>query len=283
MKKLMIMSAMIFALGFTPPVSHAVGKGSQSEYSPMAGKYKSTKSGERSFEYQASSVIGTVVKNKGGDYLGRIKDLMIDPQNGGIAFAILSRGGVFPMRFVAVPFSALTSSNEKDVYLLDMSWEKMAAAPSFDRDRPDVANWGWETDTDRYFGQSPNWGESNKPIAKPMAQNSSNVYDFNKIVGRPVKSRQGEELGEIHDVVIDSRGQVPFAVLSHGGFWGMGEKLVAVPFSSFKFDQMGRDFVLNSTKEKLDSAPAFKVSDISNKNWLEDVYRYFGQRPSWMG
>ena len=280
MKKLIIMSAMIFALGFTPPVSHAVGKGSQSEYSPMAGKYKSTKSGERSFEYQASSVIGTVVKNKGGDYLGRITDLMIDSQNGGIAFAILSRGGVFPMRFVAVPFSALTSNNEKDVYLLDMSWEKMAAAPSFDRHRPDVANRGWETGTYRYYGQSPNWGES---IAKPMAQNSSKAYDFNKIVGTPVKNQQGEELGKIHDMVVDSQGHVPFAVLSHGGFWGIDEKLVAVPFSSFNFDQMGKDFVLNSTKEKLDSAPAFKVSDISNKNWLGDVYRYFGQRPSWMG
>jgi uncharacterized protein YrrD len=278
MKKLMIMSAMIFALGFNPAASHAVGMGNQSEHSSMAGEYRSTKSGEASFEYQASRVIGTVVKNKEGDYLGRITDLMINPQNGGIAFAVLSRGGVLgiPMRFVAVPFSALTSSNEKHVYLLDMSEEKMAAAPSFGRDHwPDVANRGWETDTYKYYGESPNWGESNQPIANPTAQNSSKAYDFNKVVGTPVKNQQGEELGKIHDMVVDSQGHVPFAVLSHGGFWGIDEKLVAVPFSSFNFDQMGKDFVLNSTKEKLDSPPAFKVSDISNKNWFEDVYRYF--------
>lgn len=282
MKKL-IMSAMIFALGFILVVSYAVGMGNQSDHSSMAGEYKFTKSGETSFEYQASRVIGTVVKNKQGDYFGRITDLMIDSQNGGIAFAVVSRGGVLgiPMRFVAVPFSALTSNHEKHVYLLDESKEKMAAAPSFDRNHwPDVPNRGWETDTYRYYGQTPNWGES---IAKPMAQNWSKAYDFNKIVGASVKNQQGEELGTIYDMVVDSQGHVPFAVLSHGGFWGIDEKLVAVPFSSFNFDQMGKDFVLNSTKEKLDSAPSFKVSDISNKNWLEDVYRYFGQHPYWMG
>ena len=282
MKKLMIIWVIIIALGFSPAASRAVGMANSSEHSSMAGLYKSMKSGEMSLEYQASIVIGTFVKNKGGDYLGRITDLVIDPQNGGIAFAVLSRGGVLgiPMRFVAVPFSALTASNEKHVYLLDMSEGKIAAAPSFDRDHwPDMANRGWVTDTYRFYGQNPNWGESNKPTPKPMAQKWSKAYDFKKIVGTPVKNEQGEELGNIHDMVVDSRGHVPFAVLSHGGFWGIDEKLVAVPFRDLNFDQMGKDFVLNATKENLDSAPSFQVTDLSNQKWAEDVYQHFGQHP----
>ena len=123
-------------------------------------------------------------------------------------------------------------SKENHVYLLDISEERMAAAPSFDRDHwPDVANREWEIDTYRYYGVSPSWRDFDKPIAKPATQNSSKAYDFNKIVGTPVKNQQGEELGKIRDVVIDFHGHVFFAVLSHGGFWGIGERLVAVPVS----------------------------------------------------
>jgi sporulation protein YlmC with PRC-barrel domain len=286
MKGLVLMSVVILALGFLPAVSPAVGIGNQKVHNSMAGEYRSSKSGETPFEYQASGVIGTIVKNKGGDYLGRITDLMIDPQNGGIPFGVLSRGGVLgiPMRFVAVPFSALTPIKENHAYLLDISEERMAAAPSFDRHHwPDVANRGWEIDTDRYYGVSPSWGDSDKPIAKPAAQNSSKAYDFNKIVGTPVKNLQGEELGKMHDVVINFHGHVPFAVLSHGGFWGIGGRLVAVPYRSLYFDQVGKDFILNYSEEKLDSASAFKASDISKKNWPEEVYRYFGQQPYWKG
>ena len=278
------MWAIIFALGFNPVASHAGWVAGPKGSSSILSKYKSTKGGELAFEYQARRVIGTYVQNREGDYLGKITDLMIEPQKGGITFAVLARGGVLgiPMRFVAVPFSALTSSNRKHVYLLDMSEEKMAAAPSFDRNQwPDVANRGWEIDTYRYYGQSPNWGESGKPIAKPMAQNWSKAYDFKKIVGAPVKNQQGEELGTIYDMVVDSQGHVPFAVLSHGGFLGIDEKLVAVPFGSLNFDQMGKELFLNSTKEKLDSAPSFQVSDLSNQKWAGDVYQHFGQHPYW--
>lgn len=276
----MILIPMIFALGSLPAASYAGGTGGQSEHSSMSGEHRSTKSGEASLEYRASTLIGSWVKNKEGDYLGRITDLMIDPQNGGIAFAVLSRGGVLgiPMRFVAVPFHTLTSSDEKHVYLLDVSKEKMAAAPSFDRDHwPDVANREWKTDIYRYYGQTPHWGESHEPMAQIWGK--ANRYD--QMLETSVKNQQGEGLGKINDLVIDSQGHVPLAILTHGGFWGMGGKLVAVPFSALKFDPRGKDYVFNSTKEKLNSAPAFKITDLSDKKYPVDVYRFFGQHPYW--
>jgi len=153
----------VFALGFIATASYAGWMDSQNGYSPWAGEYKSAKSGEKSLEYRASTIIGGRVQNREGDYLGRITDLMVDPLDGRIAFAVLSHGGVLgiPMRFVAVPFSALTHATGKNVYRLDVSKEKMAAAPSFTMNHwPDVTNREWGTETYTYYGQTPYWEES---------------------------------------------------------------------------------------------------------------------------
>jgi len=281
MKKIMMLMSMIFVLGSFPSASHAKWTGSQSGQTSMPGMHGSTKSGKAPLAYRASTVIGTWVKNKEGDYLGRITDLMIDPQEGGMAFVVVSHGGVMgiPMSFDAVPFRALTFSEENHAYLLDMSKQKMTAVPSFPRDHwPDMANREWQTDTYRYYGQNPHWGESYEPVAPSWGK--ADRYD--QIVGASVKNQQGEGLGKIRDLVIDSQGHVPLVILTHGGFWGMGGKLVAIPFSALNLDKKGKDFVFNSTQEKLDSAPAFGVNDLSQEKWPEDVYRFFGQHPYWM-
>jgi sporulation protein YlmC with PRC-barrel domain len=283
MKKIMMVITMIFSLGSLPAVSHAGWTASPSEPKSTSGEHESAKSGKTVLDYRASAVVGSWVKNKEGNYLGRITDLMIGPQDGGMAFAVLSHGGVLgiPMRFVAVPFHALTPSGEDHVYLLDVSKEMMAAAPSFKRDHwPDVASRKWEDDIYRYYGQTPQWEESYEPKAHTW-RGANHRYD--KIVGTSVKNQQREELGKISDLVIDSQGHVPLAILTRGGFWGMGGKLVAVPFSALNLGPRRKDYVLDTTQEKLDSAPAFKISNLSDKEWPSDVYRFFGQRPYWRG
>lgn len=57
-----------------------------------------------------------------------------------------------------------------------------------------------------------------------------------KIIGSQVTNAQNEKLGEIKDLVLDpQRTRIEYAVLSHGGFAGLGEKYVAVPWSAFSF------------------------------------------------
>jgi sporulation protein YlmC with PRC-barrel domain len=254
--------------------------GGQSENKTMAGEQKYAQGGERFFEYQASTIINSFVKNQKGEYLGRIMDLMIDPQNREISFAVLSAGGVLgvPMKYVAVPFNAFTTSDEKNVYLLDMTREKLAAAPSFSRQQwPFMANREWEGGVYRYYGQNPHWGDANEPAG----QTWENANTFYQIVGTSVKNQQGETLGRMRDLVIDSQGHIHFAILSHGGFLGIGGKLVPVPITALNFGGEGKAVVLNSTKAKLDSAPAFKASNLPDKKWAEEIYRYFGQQPYW--
>ena len=117
--------------------------------------------------------------------------------------------------------------------------------------------------------------------AEPMAQSWGKEYTFDQIRGMPVMNMRMEELGRVQDIVIDSQGHVPFAVLYHGGYWGVSGKLVAVPFSALGFDTKGKYLVLDATKKKLDAAPAFKRSDLADQKWAEDTYRSFGQQPYW--
>ena len=113
-----------------------------------------------------------------------------------------------------------------------------------------------------------------------MSQCWSKPYSFKQVLGKPIKNQQGEELGRVYDIVFDPQGRGPFAVLSQGGLWGVGGKLGAVPFTALTFDS-DEYVTLNTTKEKLASAPSYKFSDLSYQKWGENVYRFFGLQPYW--
>ena len=98
----------------------------------------------------------------------------------------------------------------------------------------------------------------------------------------PVVNRTGEDLGTIEDLMIDpAEGTVQYAVLDFGGFLGIGDKLFAVPLQSFTIDRTNERFVLDVTKERLESAPGFDKNDwpeTANREFVEGVYDFYGQR-----
>ena len=73
-----------------------------------------------------------------------------------------------------------------------------------------------------------------------------------------VKNRADEDLGKIKELMIDiPSGRVAYAVLSFGGFLGMGDKLFAVPWDALTLDEDRKCFVLDADKAKLENAPGF--------------------------
>jgi sporulation protein YlmC with PRC-barrel domain len=82
-----------------------------------------------------------------------------------------------------------------------------------------------------------------------------------KVVGLNVYNGKQEKIGDINDLIIDATGAVSHAVVGVGGFLGIGEKNVAIPFTSVKMsrDKDGKiSAMVESTKEALTAAPAFK-------------------------
>lgn len=106
------------------------------------------------------------------------------------------------------------------------------------------------------------------------------------IIGTSVVDPKDESLGDIKEIVIDpSSGRVAYAVVSFGGFLSLGEKLFAIPFSSFKFHVDGNKYVLDVSKDRLKEAPGFDADNwpsMAEEQWNRDVYAYYERTPFWM-
>jgi hypothetical protein len=84
-------------------------------------------------------------------------------------------------------------------------------------------------------------------------------YRASKVVGSAVVNEANETVGTVDDLIVTPAEVVPFAVLSVGGFLGMGTKYVVVPYSALRFQD--KKIVLpGATKESLKALPEFKYA-----------------------
>jgi len=121
---------------------------------------------------KTSNVIGTEVVNSNGDSLGDIKEVVIDPRSGKVAYVVMSFGGFLGMgtKLFAVPFTAFDYNVTEKEYVLNVSKEQLKDAPGFDPDHwPSMADEKWNRDV--YTGgqppdKLPSFGEDT-PIGRP--------------------------------------------------------------------------------------------------------------------
>ena len=82
------------------------------------------------------------------------------------------------------------------------------------------------------------------------------ILPMNILTGHKVENEAGEDLGKIDDLVLDDQsGRVLYAILSFGGFLGMRNRLVAVPWKRLRLKGDHKIFILNIDKETLRNAP----------------------------
>jgi hypothetical protein len=108
-----------------------------------------------------------------------------------------------------------------------------------------------------------------------LTSTATQVQRASELIGLNVTTPNNEDtIGEIDDLVLDA--------VSVGGFLGIGDKLVAVPWKSFQHrkDEDGNLYVsLDTTKEKLEQAPGFDKDnwpDFANPQWSSDNDRHYG-------
>jgi sporulation protein YlmC with PRC-barrel domain len=109
---------------------------------------------------KASDMIGTKVVNPQGDSLGDIKEVVIDPSTGRVAYAVVSFGGFLSVgeKLFAIPFKALKYNWTENEYALDVPKERLEAAPGFDSDHwPSMSDEKWNRDVHKYYALSPYW------------------------------------------------------------------------------------------------------------------------------
>jgi sporulation protein YlmC with PRC-barrel domain len=109
---------------------------------------------------KATSVIGTDVVNPKRQSLGEIKEVVIDPMTGRVAYAVISFGGFLSMgeKLFAVPFTSLKYNHDKNEYVLDITKERLENAPGFDPDHwPMLSDEKWNRDVYAYYEVPPYW------------------------------------------------------------------------------------------------------------------------------
>jgi hypothetical protein len=121
------------------------------------------------------------------------------------------------------------------------------------------------------------WGGKQGPGPRVMAADT--------LEGEEVRNPSGENLGNIDHIMLDvPTGKVAYAVLSFGGFLGVGDKLFAVPWSALKLDTEQECFILEASKEYLKSAPGFDKDDwptFADEEWARHIHSYYQALPYW--
>jgi hypothetical protein len=93
-----------------------------------------------------------------------------------------------------------------------------------------------------------------------------------KVEGTAVYNRMGERLGTVHNVMIDKyTGQVAYAVMSFGGFLGMGESYHPLPWRVLTYDTRQGGYVVDLDRSRLEGAPSYTTSNMPS--WSDQSYR----------
>lgn len=238
---------------------------------------------------KANELIGAKVLNDKGERLGTIEDIVLTPDRTGVSYAVLSHGGFLGWggKLFAVPWSAFEiRTRDKVLILSNVSVDDLKNAKGFDKNN-------WPTMADKNWLGRDVSGEAGPAAVgtprvehEPMAAKADMKYrKLSALVGMTIKNNQGDELGELEDIVIDTHeGKIAYAVLSmRSGFLKLNKELAAVPWSSFEIIPELGTARLNADKETL-QAIAFDEKDFPNladREYSRKIHERFGATPYW--
>lgn len=108
---------------------------------------------------------------------------------------------------------------------------------------------------------------------------STNLISSDKVDGTAVYATDGEKIGHISYLMIGKRsGRVEYAVMSFGGFLGIGESYHPLPWDVLDYDTGKGGYVVNIDKDRLKDSPRYGDSDQPSwdRQYGENVYSYYG-------
>jgi hypothetical protein len=223
---------------------------------------------------------------------------MVDLGDGRVAYAVLSFGGFLGLgdKLFAIPWQALKLRLHEHAFVLDIPKDVLKKAEGFDKD-----NWPLTYDelfrTYTYYGYQPYWqtgkmeqtGLSGEMVSErtgrmgSAARENPDFLSAGTIKGDKVVNAAGNDLGKINELMLDlENGRIGYAVLSFGGFLGLGDKLFAIPWRALSLRLHEHAFTMDIPKDVLERAEGF-----DKDNWpltyeeLARTYAYYGYQPYW--
>lgn len=141
---------------------------------------------------------------------------------------------------------------------------------AYDYDEPRLPSAPVDAD---YVGEErPDWQEERRGAYR-------RVLSAATLTGDRVRNPAGEDLGKIEEIMIDvPAGQVAYAVISFGGFLGIGDKLFAVPWRALTLNERDHVFILDVDRRRLEEAPGFDRDnwpDMADPSWGAQIDEFY--------
>lgn len=112
------------------------------------------------------------------------------------------------------------------------------------------------------------------------------LISADKVTGTAVYNQAGENLGEVYSVMIDKlSGKVAYAVMSFGGFLGIGDRYHPLPWSMLHYDTARGGYVVNIDKSTLEGAPSYgenETVDWSDPAYGRRLHEHYQVPPYWI-
>jgi sporulation protein YlmC with PRC-barrel domain len=109
---------------------------------------------------------------------------------------------------------------------------------------------------------------------------AASTLDGNKIL-----CMEGEDVGKVKEIMLDVHsGRVAYVVMSSGGFLGIGDKLLAIPWNALTLDTDRKCFLLDMPAERVKNAPGFDKDHwpiMADLTWATGLHQYYGRDPYW--
>lgn len=106
------------------------------------------------------------------------------------------------------------------------------------------------------------------------------IVATSELTGTKVENLEGKHVGEIEDIMFDpENGTIAYAVLSFGGFLGIGDKHFAIPVEALGFSDRRSAITLDIDKKKLENAPGFDKSNRpihTDTEFIHSIYDHYG-------
>jgi sporulation protein YlmC with PRC-barrel domain len=118
-----------------------------------------------------------------------------------------------------------------------------------------------------------------------MDSQPTSLIEASRVQDTNVYNAAGEKLGAVHDLMIDKRsGTTSYAVVSFGGFLGVGENYFPIPWSKLKYDEKLGGYVTDIEIGELEGAPAYVAGADprwGDRAYEEELHRFYGAAPYW--
>jgi sporulation protein YlmC with PRC-barrel domain len=246
--------------------------------------------GHFSEDLSANAVLGAPVVDESNEDLGKLSELMIDVEEGRVAYTVLHSGGILGIggEKYSVPWEILKFTGKPMKITVHVDKERLKKAPQYQSaDDPiyRTRQWGQKVyesfDLQPYWVSLKEWSEKTFGGRVTTIENNPDLISGDHLIGANVVDTKGVEIGEIENIAIDPEsGEITLVLISCGGIIQNDGRLRAAPFDALRYDQTAGAFRISVSKDRFYEAPSFgkaEVPKLKNSDWSERVRAFYQQ------